>query len=69
MLNLNEKPFYLNAEDVDWVNKTLTSMSDEEKIGQLFCLIGWDSEETNLKSFTEKYHVGGLMCRPMPAER
>ena len=67
MLNLKQKPFYLSDEEIQWVDTTLKSMTEEEKIGQLFCLIGYDSNEVYLKNLTDKYKPGGLMCRPMPA--
>ena len=49
-MNLKEKPFYLDDTDVEWVNKTLESLTDDEKIGQLFLPIG--------------YSV--LPCKPIP---
>ena len=30
MVNLKARPFYLNDEDIKWVNDTIDSMSDEE---------------------------------------
>ena len=66
-MDLKAKPFYLSDEDIAWVKNTLSSMSLDEKVGQLFCLIGWGSNEEYLKNLTQKYKVGGLMCRPMPA--
>ena len=66
-MSLKNKPFYLSDEDIAWVDSTLSSMTLEEKVGQLFCLIGWGSNEDYLKNLTQKYKVGGLMCRPMPA--
>ena len=45
MTNLKSKPFYLNDEDIDWVENTLSNLSLEEKIGQLFCLIAYSSDE------------------------
>ena len=33
MVNLREKPYYLNEEDMKWVEDTIASMTDEEKIG------------------------------------
>ena len=36
MVNLREKPFNLNEEQLTWVEKTFASLSMEEKIGQLF---------------------------------
>ena len=66
-MDLKAKPFYLSDEDITWVESTLASMTLEEKVGQLFCLISWSSNEEYLKGLTQKYTVGGLMCRPMPA--
>ena len=39
MINLWEKPFYLDEEAVAWVEKTRESMTTEEKAGQLFCVL------------------------------
>ena len=37
-LDLKAKPFYLNDEDIKWVEETLSELMDlNEKIGQLFC--------------------------------
>ena len=47
-VDLRAKPFNLDDEDVRWVETTLASMSDEEKVGQLFCLIGWSNDEKYL---------------------
>ena len=35
MVNLKEKPFYLNDEQIKWVDETIANMSEDEKIGQL----------------------------------
>jgi beta-N-acetylhexosaminidase len=67
MINLKGNPFFLEDEDIEWVEKTLLGMTEEEKLGQLFCLIGYASNEEFLKSITENFKPGGLMCRPMPA--
>ena len=36
MVDLRAKPYYLNDEDIAWVESTIASMTDEEKVGQLF---------------------------------
>ena len=51
MINLREKPFYLNDEDIKWVEETLDSMDLNEKIGQLFCPVGSTDDEDELKEF------------------
>ena len=35
-VDLKAKPFNLSDEDIKWVKDTISGMSDEEKIGQLF---------------------------------
>ncbi len=67
MVNLREKPYYLNDEEIAWVHSTLAQMSEEEKLGQLFCLITY-SDSQDLENLAKKYKPGGLMCRPMPAK-
>lgn len=65
---LREKPFYLDDAQVKWVKDTLGHMTEEEKIGQLFCLTSYSAEEEQLKKMTEVYRVGGVMGRKMPLE-
>jgi len=65
---LKEKPFYLNDEDIKWVDETLAGMTDEEKVTQLFCLIAYDAEPEKLMKLATEIKPGGLMCRPMPGE-
>jgi beta-N-acetylhexosaminidase len=67
VINLREKPYYLNDEEIAWVHNTLAEMSDEDKLGQLFCLITY-SDSQDLENLAKKYRPGGLMCRPMPAK-
>jgi beta-N-acetylhexosaminidase len=38
-MNLKAKPFYLNDEQIKWVDDTLRGMSIEDKLGQLFCFM------------------------------
>ena len=37
MVNLKAKPFYLDDSQIEWVQSTIARMTDDEKIGQLFC--------------------------------
>ncbi|HOU15014.1 MAG TPA: glycoside hydrolase family 3 N-terminal domain-containing protein [Anaerolineae bacterium] len=68
MVDLKAKPFYLSDEDICWVETTLAGMSADEKIGQLFCLIAYSSDEAYLKHLALDVKPGGLMCRVMPAQ-
>ena len=66
-MNLKDKPFALNDEQVNWVESTLSTLSAEEKIGQLFCLMGGDYGEEELVRLVSDYAVGGVLFRPAPA--
>ena len=66
MVNLKARPFYLNDEDIKWVNDTIDSMSDEEKVGQLFFQLTAGIDENYLKELMEKYHLGGCRYNGMP---
>lgn len=57
--NLKEKPYELSDRDIDWVKATIDNMSIEEKIGQLFIVLGKSSDEQYVKNLVEKYHIGG----------
>lgn len=67
MIELKSRPFLLDEEGEAWVKKTLASMTDEEKLGQLLC--------PSLAAFTpatsaliDTYHVGAVMIRPFERE-
>jgi len=64
MIDLKARPFYLNEEQVKWVRDTLASMTLEEKAGQVFCPMGFASEEGALRHFVCEIGVGGMMYRP-----
>ena len=66
MVNLRAKPFYLNDEDIEWVNKTIENMTDEEKVGQLFFQLTAGMDENYLRELMEKYHLGGCRYNNMP---
>lgn len=60
MVDLTKKPFYLNEEQLQWVEDTIQGMTLEEKIGQLFICLNWRHEESMYKELIEKYHIGGV---------
>ncbi len=66
--HLKKNPFHLNDQQIEWVKNTLEGMSQEEKIGQLFHLIMYNSDEAYLSELVDKYKIGGIMGRPMPLE-
>lgn len=69
MVNAQSKPFYLNDEQKAWVQKMLHSMSTEEKVGQLFCVMGQDYTPEQLQSMAADGKIGGILFRPEPAQR
>ena len=68
MVNLKAKPYCLSDEDIAWVENTISSMSDEEKVGQLFWQLTASHEESYLQELMEKYHLGGCRYNAMPGK-
>ena len=66
-IDLRAKPFSLNDAQIKWVQETLASMSEDEKIGQLFLPIAFSSDETYLRYEMLRYHVGGLLFKTSPS--
>ncbi|MDT2661336.1 glycoside hydrolase family 3 N-terminal domain-containing protein [Enterococcus hulanensis] len=69
MLDLTKKPYNLTPEQIQQLQDKVQAMSLEEKIGQLFFVIGQDEEQVDIKKFIETYRPGGMMYRPAPAEK
>ena len=65
---LKQKPFYLNDEQLSWVKSTLENMSEDEKIGQLFCACVRQGTIEELESLNDITPFGGVMYRPLPAD-
>lgn len=63
MFDCKAKPFYLSDEDISWVESTLSSMTTEEKIGQIFCLTDIITDTGELQALIRKYTPGGFMYR------
>ena len=61
-------PFYLKEQDIKWVEDTFSSMTEEDKIGQLFFLIAYGKDEALIEKTVNGVKAGGVMCRCMPAE-
>lgn len=60
MVNLKEKPFFLDDEDIQWVEDTIKTMTLDEKVGQLFINLAYSKEKDYIKSRCDKYHIGGV---------
>ena len=62
-INLKGNPFYLNDNDINWIEDTIKNMTLEEKIGQLFCPIGMIPDEEYLKNTLLSKNIGGILFR------
>lgn len=48
MVDLKQKPYFLNDEQIKYIEDKIKEMSIEDKIGQLFFVVGQDSDTVNL---------------------
>jgi beta-N-acetylhexosaminidase len=62
-MDLKKAPFYLSDYDINWIERTLAGMSLEERIGQLFCPIGYSTEPEYLEHALLNKNIGGLFFR------
>lgn len=69
MVDLTKKPFFLNQEEIRWVEETRTEMSLEEKIGQLFIMLDRKKDREEARILIEQYHIGGCRYQNEPAEK
>lgn len=69
MIDLRGKPFYLDDQGVKWVEEKLSTLTDREKVGQLFCEILWDREGSSPEALFEFIEPGGVMYRPFPSKK
>ena len=63
MVDLKAKPFCLEDGDIRWVEETISAMTLEEKIGQLFVPIGYSGDPGYLEGVMLRHHIGGIMSR------
>ena len=69
MVNLRAKPYNLCDGDIAWVRSTIASMTDEEKVGQLFWQLTSSQDEAYLKDLMQTYHLGGCRYNGMPGAK
>lgn len=63
MVDLRKKPYFLDEDQIRWVEETIQGMTEEEKIGQLFVNavgLGDDRRPENLKKMLDTYHPGAI---------
>ncbi len=62
---LRQKPFYLNDDKIKWVEDTLSSLSPEDKVGQIFCIHLHDGTDEELERNLGVMNFGSCMFRPI----
>lgn len=67
-IDLKGKPFYLDDEGIAWVSETLDSMSEDDKLRHLFCLVLYNDSEEYCNYLAKEIRPGGFMNRIMSAE-
>ena len=69
MVDLRAKPFYLDDDAIRWVEATLSQMTLEEKVGQLFCVTIYAADEDELDGILSTMKPGACMYRILPAKK
>jgi len=69
MVDIKKSPFFLSTKDMEWVFEKLQKLTLDEKIGQLFCPIGYSFDEAYLQNILLSKHIGGLMFRSDDKEK
>lgn len=60
MVDLKAQPFCLDDAQIKWVEDTISSMTLDEKVGQLFVLMRKSLDPEEIRRTVETYHQGGL---------
>ncbi|MBQ9613302.1 MAG: glycoside hydrolase family 3 protein [Lachnospiraceae bacterium] len=63
MIDYTAKPFCLDDKGIRWVEETFASMTEDEKLGQLFIQMGKPDAYEYLDEKILKKHVGGILFR------
>lgn len=67
-IDLKARPFYLTNERISWVEITLSSITLEEKVGQLFCPICFSTDPGYIANEILRYNVGGILIKTSPSK-
>ncbi|MGT2887101.1 beta-hexosaminidase [Streptococcus didelphis] len=67
LVDLRKTPFNLDQEAIDWIETTISEMTLEEKIGQLFFNMGASRSEDYLTEVLENYHIAAVRYNKGPA--
>ena len=58
-MDYTKKPFCLKPEDLDWVEKTFSAMSQEDKLNQVFVDMLWNNPPREIDVQQRAYQLGG----------
>ena len=67
MVELTKKPFYLDKYQIEWVESTISKMSVQEKLQQLFFEMTKSADVSYLENAVKTQKFGGVRYNPMPA--
>ena len=68
-VDLRAKPYCLNDAAIAWVEQTIASMTDEEKVGQLFWQLCLSDSDEYLSHLMGTYKLGGCRYNGMPGQK
>lgn len=66
-VDLRANPFFLSEGQIQWVQGALQKLTTEQKIGQLFCVMGGDYDISVLQKMIAEKGVGAVLYRPAPS--
>ena len=69
MIDLKGNPFFLDDEAIRWVETTRDSMTEEEKAGQLFCVLIKECNQEEIDYIHSILSPGAVMCRVTTTEK
>ena len=68
-MDYTKSPFNLTAEDLAWVEQTFASMTQEEKLNQVFVDMLWNNPPKEVAASQGKYQLGGFRYNNMGPEK
>ena len=68
-VDLQGNPFFLSDKQITHLKQVLANMSTQQKVGQMFCLLGKYENEAELKKVIDTYQPGAMMYRPQKSTK
>ena len=68
-MDLKKHPFYLSDVEELWIKNIIDDLSVEEKVGQLFVILGDAYSEEERRTLIEEKGIGGVLFRPDTKEK